>query len=455
MGKIGAVLLREYRQAVRKKSFLILTILGPILMAALIVTPAFLAMRTDRSVHVAVVDETNLFSHLNSGNDKEIFFEYAEEPLPVLKMKLLEKKYDAVLYVPYNSTLIGGVVYTASALESGVMSNILSAMKENLSAEILVDEFGIHPDTLNTYLAQHTDRIMLGQMYVNEDGSETRQASYTKDVQKVLGLVVGLVIYFFIFLYCSMVLRGVLEEKTNRVVEVIVSSVRPIQLMIGKIIGIALIGLTQLVIWVVLLSSILGVFKVAFPEVFTVREAGVEVVQQGPANYDQFLASLQQAQQEDPENEFVKSLQTIDFSRLLAWFVFFFITGYFLYASLYAAVGAAVDNDADTQQFLLPLTIPLLLAIVLSAGIAENPDGPLAFWLSMIPFTSPIAMLIRIPYGAAVVPSWQLLLSASLMLLGCFAAIWVAAKIYRTGILMYGKKISYKELWKWVRYRER
>ena len=455
MDKIWAVMQREYRQAVRKKSFLVLTILGPILMAALIVTPAFLAMRTDRSVHVAVVDETNLFSHLDSGNDKEIFFEYADEPLPVLKMQMLEKKYDAVLYVPYNSTLIGGMVYTASALESGVMSNILSAMKENLSAEILVDEFGINPDTLNTYLAQHTDRIMLGQMYVNEDGSETRQASYTKDVQKVLGLVVGLVIYFFIFMYCSMVLRGVLEEKTNRVVEVIVSSVRPIQLMVGKIIGVALIGLTQLVIWVVLLFSILGIFKVAFPEVFTVRETGVEIRQQGPANYDQFLASLQQAQEEAPENEFVKSLQTIDFSRLLAWFVFFFITGYFLYASLYAAVGAAVDNDADTQQFLLPLTIPLLLAIVLSAGIAENPDGPLAFWLSMIPFTSPIAMLIRIPFGASVVPAWQMLLSASLMLLGCFATIWVAAKIYRTGILMYGKKISYKELWKWVRYRDR
>ncbi|MCR5189888.1 MAG: ABC transporter permease, partial [Bacteroidales bacterium] len=265
---------------------------------------------------------------------------------------------------------------------------------------------------------------------------------------------VGLVIYFFIFMYCSMVLRGVQEEKSNRVVELIVSSVRPIQLMIGKIVGIALIGLTQLAIWVVLLAGILGVFRVAFPEVFTVQQHGVEVRQQAPANYDQFLLSLQQVQDEAPENEFVKSLQTIDFRQLLLWFVFFFITGYFLYASLYAAVGAAVDNDSDTQQFLLPLTIPLLLSIVLSAGIAEHPDGPLAFWLSVIPFTSPIAMLIRIPFGASAVASWELLLSASLMLLGCMATIWIAAKIYRTGILMYGKKISYKELWKWVRYRE-
>ena len=454
MNKIWTVMRREYRQAVRKKSFLILTILGPILMAALIITPAFLAMRGDRSVHIAVLDETNLFGRLNSANDKEMFYEYVKEPLPLLKMQLLEKRYDAVLYVPYNSTILGGVVYTSSALESGVMSNILSSMKQNLSAEILVDEFGLDQDSLRTYLSQHTDRIMLGQMFVNEDGSETRQASYTKDVQKVLGLLVGLVIYFFIFMYCSMVLRGVQEEKSNRVVELIVSSVRPIQLMIGKIVGIALIGLTQLAIWVVLLAGILGVFRVAFPEVFTVQQHGVEVRQQAPANYDQFLLSLQQVQEEAPENEFVKSLQTIDFRQLLLWFVFFFITGYFLYASLYAAVGAAVDNDSDTQQFLLPLTIPLLLSIVLSAGIAEHPDGPLAFWLSVIPFTSPIAMLIRIPFGASAVASWELLLSASLMLLGCMATIWIAAKIYRTGILMYGKKISYKELWKWVRYRE-
>ena len=173
MGKIGAVIMREYRQAVRRKSFLILTILGPILMAALIVTPAFLAMKSDSSVHVAVLDGTNLFHQLNSSNDKEIFFEYVEEPLPLLKAKLLEKEYDAVLYIPYNSTMIGGMLYTASALESGVMSSILSSMKQNLSAEILVDEFGIDQDSLNTYLAQHTDRIMLGQMYVNEDGSET------------------------------------------------------------------------------------------------------------------------------------------------------------------------------------------------------------------------------------------------------------------------------------------
>lgn len=447
-------MMREYRMVVRRKSFLILTILGPLLMAALILTPAFLATRTDRSVHIAVLDETNLFSKLNSDNDKDITFEYVDTPLPALKASLLEEKYDAVLYIPYNSTMLGGMVYTSSSLGSGVMSNILSAMKQNLTSEILVDEFGLNQDSLNAYISQQTDRIILGQMFINDDMSETKQASYVKEVQLVLGLVVGLVIYFFIFMYCSMVLRSVLSEKTNRVVEVIVSSVRPMQLMIGKIIGIAMIGLTQLLIWIVLLLGILGVFRMAYPEVFSVQETSIEVKQQAPANYANFTMNLQQEEDTIGENEFVKSMQTIDFTLLILLFVFFFVTGYFLYASLYAAVGAAVDNDADTQQFLLPLTLPLVLVIVVSSFMAENPDGPLAFWMSVIPLTSPIAMLIRIPYGAAVVPSWQILLSCSLMLIGCFVSIWVAAKIYRTGLLMYGKKVSYRELWKWIRYRD-
>lgn len=454
MHKVWAVMMREYRMAVRRKSFLVLTVLGPLLMAALILTPAFLAVRSDRSVHIAVLDETNLFPRLNSGNDKEITFEYVETPLPALKASLLEKKYDALLYIPYNSTMLGGMVYTSSALGSGVMSNILAAMKQNLTSEILVDEFGLDQDSLNAYIQQQTDRIILGQMFINDDMSETQQASYVKDIQQILGLIVGLVIYFFIFMYCSMVLRSVQEEKTNRVVEIIVSSVRPIQLMAGKIIGIAMIGLTQLLIWIVLLFGILGVFRMAYPDVFSVQETSIEIRQQLPADYEHFTAHLQDGEEETLENEFVKSLQTIDFTQLILLFVFFFVTGYFLYASLYAAVGAAVDNDADTQQFLLPLTLPLLLVIVVSAFVAENPDGGLAFWLSVIPFTSPIAMLIRIPFGASVVPSWQILLSCALMLLGCFATVWAAARIYRTGLLMYGKRVSYKELWKWIRYRE-
>ncbi len=455
MRKIWIVILREYNQVVRKKSFLVLTILVPILMAALIVTPSFLAMRSDHSVHIIVKDESHLFPKLDSGNDKDIRFSYTEEALPDLKAQLLEDKYDAVLYIPYNSTMIGGMVYTSSALGSGVMSNILAAMKQNLSSEILIEQFGINQDSLNLYLQQQTDRILLGQMFVNDDLTETRQASYVKDVQQAVGVIVGLVIYFFIFMYCSTVLRSVQEEKTNRVVELIISSIRPIQLMSGKIVGIALIGLTQLLVWIVLLFGILGIFRIAYPDVFAgANVSTVEVRQQQPADYEHFLSNWSAEQSDEQGNEFVQSLQSIDFGRLIALFVFFFITGYFLYASLFAAVGAAVDNDADTQQFLLPLTLPLLLAMVLSPAVVENPDGPLAFCLSVIPFTSPIIMLVRVPFGLSVVQDWEVMLSCALMLLTCFASVWTAAKIYRVGILMYGKKITYRELWKWMRYRE-
>ena len=455
MNKIGTIIRREYFQAVRKKSFIILTLLGPILMAALIITPALIALHSNNHTLIAVLDESNLFPKLNSENDKEIFFEYSNASLPELKAQLLEEKYDAVLYIPYNSTITGGMVYTTSPLGSGVMSNILAAMKQNLTAEILIDEFGLDQDSLNLYLSQQTDKIMLGQMFINDDLTETAQSSHVKDIQQIIGIIIALIIYFFIFMYCTMVLRGVLEEKTNRVVELIVSSVKPIQLMIGKIIGIALIGLTQVVIWLVLLFCILTACRIAMPEAFqTETTSAIEVPQQQAVTYANFTANMESETTESTGNEFIQSLMSVNYTQLILLFIFFFVTGYFLYASLYAAVGAAVDNDTDTQQFILPLTIPLILMIVLSTAISENPDSGLAFWCSIIPFTSPIAMMIRIPFGSSAVQNWEILLSCALMLIGCFLAIKAAAKIYRTGILMYGKKISYKELWKWLRYKE-
>lgn len=455
MNKIWIIIKREYNQAVRKKSFIILTILGPILMAALIITPALIAMHSNNNVLIAVLDESNLYPKLNSENDKDIYFEYVHSTLPELKAELLEEKYDAVLYIPYNSTMTGGMVYTTSALGSGVMSNILAAMKQNLTAEILVEEFGLNQDSLNLYIAQQTDKIMLGQMFINEDLSETKQSSYVKDVQQITGLILGLIIYVFIFMYCSMVLRGVLEEKTNRIVEIIISSVKPVQLMIGKIIGIALIGLTQLMIWVIMLFAILSVCRFAMPDVFNPDIASsIEITEQQEINYANFTANWDQQEEVTEENGFVQALYSMDFSKLILLFAFFFLTGFFLYASLYAAVGGAVDNDTDTQQFIFPLTLPLIFMIVIGTSISENPDGQLAFWCSIIPFTSPIAMMMRIPFSPTMVQNWEILLSCLLMLIVCFISVWAAAKIYRTGILIYGKKVTYKELWKWLRYKE-
>jgi ABC-2 type transport system permease protein len=249
----------------------------------------------------------------------------------------------------------------------------------------------------------------------------------------------------------------VLEEKTNRIVEIIVSSVKPIQLMIGKIVGVALIGLTQLMIWIVSLVIILGVVRSSFPEMFEKNNTPIAVSEQMPTDYYKYTPSDSQSginvNESIVDNEFVTSLMEINFVYLILFFLFFFVTGYFFYASLYAAIGGAVDNDTDTQQFMLPLTLPLLLTFIVSQYIAENPDGTLAFWFSIIPFTSPIAMMIRMPFGMEAVQSWEIILSCAIMIIGCIASAWVAAKIYRTGILMYGKKITYKELWKWIRYK--
>ncbi|MDD4210104.1 MAG: ABC transporter permease, partial [Bacteroidales bacterium] len=329
------------------------------------------------------------------------------------------------------------------------------SMKQNLSNEILLHEFKISQDSLNLYIESHTNKIMLGQTFIDKDGIESHKASHIKEIQLAIGIISGILIYIFIFMYCSMVIRNVLEEKTNRIVEIIISSVKPIQLMIGKIVGVALIGLTQIMTWIISLIIILGIVRISFPEVFTSNVQEITVTENMPKDYYAYIPSDTQTSLESVDNgvdnEFIKSLMSINFTRLILFFIFFFISGYFFYASLYAAVAGAVDNDTDTQQFMLPLSLPLILTFIVAQFIAENPDGAIAFWFSIIPFTSPIAMLIRIPFGIEAVQTWEIILSCSLMIIGCIASSWIAAKIYRTGILMYGKKITYKDLWKWIR----
>ncbi|MDD3280521.1 MAG: ABC transporter permease [Bacteroidales bacterium] len=455
MNKILIIIRREYLEAVKKKSFIIMTILGPLLMAALILTPALLANYGKDEVTITVLDETNLFSKLNSPNDKTIHYTYTNKPLQELKTDLIHKKIDVLLYIPGNKTTLGGMVYTTSSLGTGVISNILASMKQNLSNEILLHEFKISQDSLNLYIESHTNKIMLGQTFIDKDGIESHKASHIKEIQLAIGIISGILIYIFIFMYCSMVIRNVLEEKTNRIVEIIISSVKPIQLMIGKIVGVALIGLTQIMTWIISLIIILGIVRISFPEVFTSNVQEITVTENMPKDYYAYIPSDTQTSLESVDNgvdnEFIKSLMSINFTRLILFFIFFFISGYFFYASLYAAVAGAVDNDTDTQQFMLPLSLPLILTFIVAQFIAENPDGAIAFWFSIIPFTSPIAMLIRIPFGIEAVQTWEIILSCSLMIIGCIASSWIAAKIYRTGILMYGKKITYKDLWKWIR----
>jgi ABC-2 type transport system permease protein len=461
MNKIRVIIGREYLHIIRKKSFLIMTVLGPIILAALIITPTLINLYGKEKITIAVLDETKIFSKLNSPNDRDIGFVYVKGDVDNIKKEIIDKKYTALLYIPDNESIFGGMIYSTNTLNTGVISNVLAAMKRNLSNEILIQNFNISKDSFDLYIEKHTNKINLGYTHINKEGQEETKASHEREIQYVVGLVAGILIYMFIFMYGSMVLRGVLEEKTNRIVEIMVSSVKPIQLMIGKIVGVALIGLTQIVVWIVFTVIIVTVFKSSISSEMSSEMANnPEVVQTMPnlsnmQNNTALMGSPDMATitEQVETNEFMKALYGINYIQLIALFLFYFVCGYFLYSTLYAAVGSAVDNDTDTQQFLLPLTVPLLLSVILSSFVADNPGGQVAFWLSIIPFTSPISMLMRIPAGSDVVQTWELFLSCSILILTCIASAWMAAKIYRTGILMYGKKVSYKELWKWLKYK--
>jgi len=256
----------------------------------------------------------------------------------------------------------------------------------------------------------------------------------------------GFIIYFFVFMYGTMVMRSVMEEKKNRIVEVIISSVKPFELMSGKIIGTAMVGLTQVAIWIVLIIAGLGIAKGFFtPE--SAQEMGQSILQ------SQQQMSPMQPDMNEAQNQIAEVLEMIgnlNIPLIIFGFIFYFLGGYLLYSSLMGAIGAAVDNDEDSQQLIFPVTFPLILSIIMLFSIAKNPEGSVAFWASIIPFTSPICMLARIPYG---VPTWELLLSMFLLVGTLIGIIWVAAKIYRTGILMYGKKVNLKELYKWLTYK--
>jgi len=258
-------------------------------------------------------------------------------------------------------------------------------------------------------------------------------------------------IYMFIFIYGAMVMRGVIEEKTSRIVEVIVSSVKPFQLMMGKIIGVGLVALTQFLVWIVLTGILVAGSSVVFGDTLQ-QQVPTEQVAGSELFAEQDAVPLQANQPGEGDqilSDIFTTFESVHFGKLAAAFVFYFLFGFLMYASLFAMVGSAVDNETEVQQFMLPITIPLILGIVLMPNVMNNPEGPLAFWFSIIPLTSPVIMMVRMPFE---VPAWEMALSAGLLVLTIFGAVWLAGKIYRTGILMYGKKVTYKELWKWLRY---
>lgn len=440
MNKLGIIIKREYLTRVKNKSFLIITFLGPIFFVALMIAPALLALNSDKMESkkaIAVLDETGWFDQKFDNTETNTFVYHDEnENIDSLKKLVFEDIYDAILYIPGTSlnVPVNAKLYSDKQISMTLSSYIENTMKKEVEHKKLLAS-GIDPDIVKS---ANTNINVTNIRMDSENKEETR---YT-ELESIIGFVLAFVIYFSIFLFSSQVLRSVIVEKTNRIVEVIISSVKPFELMMGKIIGNALVGLTQFTAWIVLTLAIYFFASgiILGPELMS----ATGTVMTGEISN---LAETTEAQ--DIMLEAVNMIQTINFSAILWSFLFYFLFGFLLYAALFAAIGGMVDNETDSNQFITILTIPLILAIICSPAMMENPESGLTLWLSMIPFTSPIAMMIRIPFG---VPYMQLGISIILLILTFVLMTWIAAKIYRTGILMYGKKPTWKEIWKWLRY---
>jgi ABC-2 type transport system permease protein len=450
MNKIKLIIAREYLTRVRKKSFIIMTVLAPVLMAALMVVPVIIAKKTldsQKQVNVLVIDDNEFFINKLGENTRTIFT-YRSGEINEFKKELFTGKYDAILHIVKGNAELRANLYFEKDPPSRFVSDLESQLDKQLFDRLLMDTFNIQPKQFE--VLKKTTQSSITSIKIDEQGNEKTSFAW---VSKIVGMVVGFIIYFLIFLCAQQVLRGVLEEKTNRIIEVLISSVKPMQLMLGKIIGVAMVGLTQFLAWIVLTFILILGVQFAAPNLLMGNPELVQTTMQtqmtAGANTNFSMQSTEELLSQNSLIEQIQNYFNFSFSTLLLCFLFYFIFGYLIYASLYAAVGAAVDAETDSQQFLLPITIPLILTIVLIMPISETPNGSLALWMSMIPLTSPVAMLIRMPSG---VPLYQLLISMGLCVVFFLFCVWIAAKIYRIGILMYGKKTTWKDLGKWLKY---
>ena len=445
MNKTLLILKQEYLKRVKKKSFIILTLLVPLLMAGMFGLIIFLSASNDKKERtIGVFDESSLF--LNElGQEGVTKYKFIpKEEYEKLKGNLKGSEFYALLFIPkdiYSNNIAQLISEKQLPFElNEQIQRKLSQYIERDKRQKVIDETGI-PD-LEDRLANTRTWITLNTMKISESGEAQKSSSI---IAFIASYAMGIIIYFFVFMYGAMVMRSVMEEKKSRIIEVIISSVKPFELMAGKIVGTALVGLTQVAIWIVLgLVVVLGI------QSFFTPESAQQISQSIMESQQQMNATVAQATEPNKVMEVMEMIGNMNIPLILAVFVFYFLAGYLLYSSLLGAIGAAVDNDEDSQQMVFPVTLPLILSIMLLFPIARNPEGPVAFWFSVIPLTSPVAMMARIPYG---IPAWELLLSMSLLILTTIGGIAAAAKIYRIGLLMYGKKVNIKELIKWLRYK--
>lgn len=446
---INIIIGREYQNRVKKKSFLVTTFLVPVLMAALILIPMFLMLNSkEKTKTIAVVDKSGIVAQMLQDTETINYETAPQIPLDSIKHNLENLGFDAVLSISEitDDKSVNADITSSKPLGVEMAENINSRIEDAVE-DYRVKSYQI--EGLAQIMKDVKANVKLNAFTIDDEGKENISET---GVYAVLSMLMGIIIFMFITLFGGMVMSAVIEEKTSRVVEVLVSSVKATELMFGKIIGIALVALTQFFLWILLTGVIVGVAGSAVgTDIFNADNAaqmaqtmgGTDAALEGGA---QALTSAQAGG--DELSVVMETLKNLDLGYMLLCFLIFFVFGYLLYASLFAAVGSAVENEGDSNQLQLPLTIPLMIGYFIAIYAFKAPDSSLAFWGSIIPFTSPIVMLARVPFG---VPGWELALSVGLLVLTFVACAWVSAKIYKVGILMFGKKSGFKDLWKWLK----
>ena len=443
MNKTLIIIGREFTTRVRKRSFLVLTLVVPILLAGFYAFLMWMLLKDDtQDRKIAVINQSVLETPFEQINNNT--FEYLNTPVDESGASefLRQHDYYALISIPENIMDHPEIpVYSFSQVPMELKNEIAAQLRkkiEDIKRAKVIAESQV-PD-LEEQLSATQTPVLVRTLKITDSGEAKESSS---EVASAIGLIGGMIIYFFIFMYASQVMKGVIEEKTNRIIEVLVSSVKPFQFLLGKIIGVAAVGLVQFLIWVVFGLVLILVMQTFFLE--ALRNAGnlagglPDIAGTGNLSAEKMQIIQKVAMTIDP----------IFIIKFLASFLFYFIGGYLLYASLFAAIGAAVDNETDSQQFLTPLSIILVIGLYIGFAAMKSPESPMVFWSSLIPFTSPIVMLVRIPFG---VPTWEILTSMALLIVSFIFFTWLSGKIYRIGILMYGKKVTWKELYKWLKY---
>lgn len=445
---ISVIIGREYLNRVKKKSFLVTTFLVPVLFAALCILPSvIMVMAKEESKKVAVIDRSCIVApELTDSEAVEFTTLEAGTAVDSVKRNLAEMGYDAVLIVSEldeSSKTVNADIFSLKPLGMDLSENIDNRINSALES-YRIASYGI--EGLSDIMEDVKSNVHMHSYTLGDDGKETLSES---GIYMLISMILGMAIYMFIALFGGMVMSSVIEEKASRVVEVLVSSVKATELMFGKIIGVALVALTQFFLWVVLTFAIVGVASaVAGPSLFGSADPAEMIQSMGAVGNGQAEAIIAAASEPGELSVIMSTISNLPFARIIVCFVLFFVFGYMLYASIFAAIGSAAENEGDTQQLQMPVTVPLLLAFFIAIYAFKAPDSAVVFWGSMIPFTSPIVMLARIPFG---VPIWEIAVSLVLLVATFALCAWASAKVYRVGILMFGKKSTWKDLWKWFK----